>query len=54
MVDVIMAIENIGHEMKKIRETNYRWRLPPNTEQVLEEIAGSLELIALAMQGVYK
>lgn len=54
MIDVIMAIENIGMEMKKTRETNYRWRLPPNTEQVLEEIAGSLELIALAMQGVYK
>lgn len=53
-IDLVMAIENIGNEMKKLRETNYRWRLPANTEQVLEEIAGSLELIALAMQGVLK
>jgi len=53
-IDIVMAIENIGNELKKTRETNYRWKLPPSTEQVLEEIAGSLELIALALQGVYK
>jgi len=53
-IDIVMAIENIGNELKKTRETNYRWKLPSSTEQVLEEIAGSLELIALALQGVYK
>ena len=50
-IDLIMAIENIGNELKKTRtdELNQIAHLG-----LLEDIAGSLELIALAMQGVYK
>ena len=52
MIDVIMAIENIGHEMKKVNTEIYNKHF--GLVDVLNDIAGSLELIALAMQGVYK
>lgn len=44
-IDVVMAIENIGHQLKQIKRDN---------NSLLQDIAGSLELIALALQGVYK
>ena len=50
-IDIVMAIENIGNELKKTRIND-----DVNVEicYALKDIAGSLELIALAMQGVYK
>ena len=49
-IDILMAIENIGNELKKTRIND-----DVNVEicYALKDIAGSLELIALAMQGVY-
>jgi hypothetical protein len=52
MVDLIMAIENLGHEMKKANEQQLQIKY--FYSDILERIDGSLELIALAMQGVYK
>lgn len=52
MIDVIMAIENIGNELKKARQ--HELCQIGDVCTLLEDIAGSLELIALAMQGVYK
>ena len=51
-IDYVMAIENIGNELKKTKERAYLDR--GDLKTILEDIAGSLELIALAMQGVYK
>jgi len=51
-VDIVMAIENIGNELKKARDEASAWR--QHNFSMLSDIAGSLELIALAMQGVYK
>jgi hypothetical protein len=51
-IDIVMAIENIGNELKKIRETRDRELRP--VLNLLEDIAGSLELMVLAFQGVYK
>jgi hypothetical protein len=48
-IDIVMAIENIGNELKKTRTRELN-----TIAFFLEDIAGSLELIALAMQGVYK
>lgn len=42
--DLIMAIENIGHELKMAREENSAWR--QHNFSMLSDIAGSLELIA--------
>jgi hypothetical protein len=42
--DLIMAIENIGHEMKMTRERAYLDC--GDIKTILEDIAGSLELIA--------
>ncbi len=53
-IDIVMSIENIGNELKMLRETKYQWRVPPNLQMILEDIAGSLELMVLAFQGVYK
>ena len=51
-IDIVMAIENIGNELKKMRmhELNQIGDLTT----LLEDIAGSLELMVLAFQGVYK
>ncbi len=51
-IDIVMAIENIGNELKKIRELQYLNR--ERSMILLEDIAGSLELMVLAFQGVYK
>lgn len=51
-IDIVMAIENIGNELKKIREQRDRELRP--LLNLLEDIAGSLELMVLAFQGVYK
>lgn len=51
-IDIVMAIENIGNELKKMR-TQREWELKP-VLNFLEDIAGSLELMVLAFQGVYK
>ncbi len=51
-IDIVMAIENIGNELKKAREARDR-----ELSLVLDRfdnIAGSLELMVLAFQGVYK
>lgn len=50
--DLIMAIENIGNELKMARIQDYGQL--SDLASTLDDIAGSLELIALAMQGVYK
>ena len=44
ITDVIMAIENIGHELKQSNEDGYVRDVGIAT--FLEDIAGSLELIA--------
>ena len=51
-IDIIMAIENIGNELQESRIYARSQSVVLST--LLEDIAGSLELIALAMQGVYK
>ena len=51
-IDIVMAIENIGNELKKVNENlDGIWR---DHYDVLNNIAGSLELMVLAFQGVYK
>lgn len=44
-IDLVMAIENIGSQLNQIKRDN---------NNLLQDIAGSLEIIALALQGVYK
>jgi len=51
-IDIVMAIENIGNELKKTNNEIYNKHF--GLVDVLNDIAGSLELIALALQGVYK
>jgi hypothetical protein len=51
-IDIVMAIENIGNELKKIRELQYSQGYA--CRNLLEDIAGSMELMVLAFQGVYK
>ena len=51
-IDIVMAIENIGNELKKIREIQYSQGHA--CRNLLEDIAGSMELMVLAFQGVYK
>ena len=51
-IDIVMAIENIGNELKKMNNEIYNKHF--GLVDVLNDIAGSLELLVLAFQGVYK
>jgi hypothetical protein len=51
-IDIVMAIENIGNELNRLRADHLKVMLP--MVRLLEDIAGSAELMVLAFQGVYK